>query len=100
MDYDELAALAGAEVQSEDGEVVGEIVAVHVDEGSDEARLVEIAGEERTQHYIVPVGEASVGAGGIVLPYSRGWARCDRLHPLDRGAAPARGARDGTRALG
>jgi hypothetical protein len=70
VDLDDRTSLASSSVQSDDGQVIGRINAFYVDEGSMTARLVEVAVDNRNEHLIVPLGDAALTDGGLVLQYS------------------------------
>lgn len=70
MEFDDLASLDSAEVQSEDGQVIGEIAAVHLDEGSAQVRFVEVTSETHRENFIVPVTNATVSQDTVVVPYT------------------------------
>ncbi|GAA1845816.1 PRC-barrel domain-containing protein [Asanoa iriomotensis] len=68
MEIDEWRDLRGTTVRSADGEPVGKVTAAHVS-GRD-ALLVQISTRDPERELIVPVGSATLGASGLVLPYS------------------------------
>lgn len=67
MEISDLTALDSARVHSEDGRVIGQVTAAHVDEGTEHVRFMEVdAGRTRV---VVPTGGAAVADRAIVVPY-------------------------------
>jgi hypothetical protein len=67
VEISDLAALDSVRVHSEDGRLIGQVTAAHVDQGTDHVRFVEVdAGRTRV---VVPTGEAAVADREIVVPY-------------------------------
>lgn len=67
MEISDLTALDSVRVHSEDGQLIGQVTAAHVDDGTEHVRFVEVdAGRTRV---VVPTGGAAVVARTIVVPY-------------------------------
>jgi hypothetical protein len=61
--------ISGAALRSSDGQVIGQVSAVHVPEGEDEPLFVQVE-TTAADDLIVPVREAAVEEGTLVVPYS------------------------------
>jgi hypothetical protein len=70
MRMDSTAGLTGMEIRSADGELLGRVGAVHVPEGGADVLLVQMRTATPDFELVVPVVDASVDHGVLVLPYS------------------------------
>jgi hypothetical protein len=62
--------IPGAELRSSDGQLIGQVSAVHVPEGESEPLFVQVETVTAESDLIVPVNEAAVEEGTLVVPYS------------------------------
>jgi hypothetical protein len=62
--------IPGVELRSSDGQVIGQVSAVHVPVGESEPLFVQVETTTAEIDLIVPVNEAAVEEGGLVVPYS------------------------------
>lgn len=71
MLFDQFVSDEGVEIESAEGEAVGELAAVHVDPDGNTARFVEIRSAAEEANLIVPVGAGTtIVDNAIVVPYS------------------------------
>jgi hypothetical protein len=69
MDFEDLEALENNVVHSEDGQAIGSIAAVHMDQQTDLPLFVEVATQWREQNLIVPIADATFDDHMLVVSY-------------------------------
>ena len=71
MQFDQFVSGEHVEVQSAEGQVIGELAAVHLDPADDTARFVEIKSAAEETNLVVPIGDdATIVDDAIVVHYS------------------------------